>query len=95
MEHYVHIRQEYLVNPSHSSMAQARAVLVTGTPQEFLTESALTHLFNHLLGGVRKVWINRDLGDMPDLYKKRLKACQKLEFAATSLLNMARGTESG
>ena len=95
MEHYIHIRQEYLVSPSHSSMAQARAVLVTGTPQEFLTESALTHLFNHLLGGVRKVWINRDLGDMPDLYKKRLKACQKLELAATSLLNMARGTESG
>ena len=89
MEHYVHVRQEYLVSPSHSSTAQARTVLVTGIPQEFLTESALTRLFNHLPGGVRKVWINRDLGDMPDLCKKRLKACQKLESAVTSLLNMA------
>ena len=89
MAHYVHVRQEYLVSPSHSSTAQARTVLVTGIPQEFLTESALIRLFDHLPGGVCKVWINRDLGDMPDLYKKRLKACQKLESAATSLLNIA------
>jgi hypothetical protein len=86
MAHFVHIRQQYLVSPSHSSTAQARTVMVTGIPQEFLTESALTRLFSHLPGGVRKVWINRDLGDMPKLYNQRLKACQMLEFAATSLL---------
>jgi hypothetical protein len=89
MAHYVHVRQQYLVSPSHSSTAQARTVLVTGIPQEFLTESALTRLFSHLPGGVRKVWINRDLGDMPHLYNQRLKASQMLESAATSLLNMA------
>ena len=89
MGHYVHVRQQYLTNPSHSSTAQARTVLVTGIPQKFLTESALAGLFSHLPGGVRKVWINRDLGDMPELYKQRLKACQKLESAATSLLNKA------
>ncbi|KAN0126356.1 Late exocytosis, associated with Golgi transport domain containing protein [Lactarius tabidus] len=55
----------------------------------FLAESALTRLFDHLPGGVRKVWINRDLGEMPKLYNQRLKACQKLEDAATSLLNAA------
>ena len=89
MRRYVHVRQQYLVSPSHSSTAQARTVLVTGIPPEFLTESALTRLFSHLPGGVRKVWINRDLGDMPELYNQRLKACQKLESAATSLLNKA------
>ena len=89
MGHYVHVRQQYLASPSHSSTAQARTVLVTGIPQKFLTESALTRLFSHLPGGVRKVWINRDLGEMPELYKQRLKACQKLESAATSLLNKA------
>ena len=89
MAHYVHVRQRYLVNPSHSSTAQARTVLVTGIPQEFLTESALTGLFNHLPGGVHKVWINRDLRDIPDLHNKRLKACQMLESAATSLINKA------
>ena len=88
MGHYVHVRQQYLVSPSHSSTAQARTVLVTGIPPN-LTESALIRLFSRLPGGVRKVWINRNLGDMPKLYNQRLKACQKLESAATSLLNKA------
>ena len=89
MAHYVRVRHEYLISPSHSSTAQARTVLVTGIPLEYLTESSLTDLFCHLPGGVHKVWINRDLGDMPDLYKKRLKACRMLESAATSFLNKA------
>ena len=89
MGHYVHVRHEYLTNPFHSSTAQARTVLVTGIPQEYLTESALTSLFSHLPGGVHKVWINRNLGDMPKLYDQRLKACQMLESAATSFLNKA------
>jgi hypothetical protein len=46
-------------------------------------------LFSHLPGGVRKVWVNRDIGDMPDLYNRRLKACNLLESAETSLLNKA------
>ncbi|KAI9458606.1 hypothetical protein BJY52DRAFT_413437 [Lactarius psammicola] len=89
MAHYVRVRQHYLVSPSHSSTAQACSVLVTGIPPKYLSESALTRLFSHLPGGVRKVWINRDLGDMPDLHNQRLKACQMLESAETSLLNMA------
>jgi len=89
MAHYVHVRQRYLVSPAHSSTAQACTVLVTGIPPKYLSESALAHLFGHLPGGVRKVWVNRDLGDMPDLYERRLKACNLLESAETSLLNKA------
>jgi hypothetical protein len=89
MAHYVHVRQRYLVSPCHSSTAKACSVLVTGIPPEFLSEYALTGLFSHLPGGVRKVWINRDLGDMPELYHQRLKACQMLESAATTLLDTA------
>ena len=89
MGHYVLVRQRYLINPSHSSTAQARTVLVTGIPQKFLTESALRRLFSHLPGGVHKVWINRDLGDIPKLYNQRLRACGILESAATSLLHKA------
>ena len=88
MGHYVHVRQQYLISPSHSSTAQARTVLVTGIPPN-LTEFALRRLFRHLPGGVDKVWINRDLGDISKLYNQRSKACQKLESAATSLLNKA------
>jgi hypothetical protein len=89
MAHYVHVRQHYLVSPYHTSTAKACSVLVTGIPPEFLSEYALTRLFSHLPGGVRKVWINRDLGDMPELYHQRLKACQMLESAATTLLDTA------
>jgi hypothetical protein len=89
MAHYVRVRQHYLVSRAHSSTAQACSILVTGIPAKYLSESALTRLFGHLPGGVRKVWVNRDLGDMPELYKRRLKACKKLESAETSLLNKA------
>jgi hypothetical protein len=89
MAHYVRVRQHYLVSRAHSSTAQACTILVTGIPPKYLSESALTRLFSHLPGGVRKVWVNRDLGDMPKLYKHRLKACKKLESAETSLLNKA------
>ena len=89
MAHYVRVRQHYLASSSHSSTAQACTVLVTGIPPKYLSESTLLRLFNHLPGGVRKVWINRDLGDMPDLHNQRLEACQMLESAETSLLNTA------
>ena len=89
MAHYVRVRQHYLVSRAHSSTAQACTILVTGIPPKHLSESSLTRLFSHLPGGVRKVWINRDLGDMPELYDRRLKACQMLESAETSLLNNA------
>ena len=89
MAHYVYVRQRYFISPSHSSTAQARTILVTGIPQNFLKESSLTRLFNYLPGGVRKVWINRDLKDIPDLHNKRLKACKMLESAATSLIHKA------
>jgi hypothetical protein len=89
MSHYVQVRQEYLVSHAHASTAQACTILVTGIPPKYLSEFTLTRLFNHLPGGVREVWINRDLGDMPELYNRRLKACNTLESTATSLLNMA------
>ncbi len=89
MKNYVRVRQDYLVSHAHSA-TQACSILVTGIPPEYLSELSLTRLFDHLQGGVRKVWINRDLKDMPDLYDRRLKACDVLEFAETSLLNIAR-----
>ena len=89
MSNYIRVRQEYLVSPAHSSTAQACSVLVTGIPPKYLSELALTRLFDHLPGGVRQVWINRDLKDMPDLYNRRLQACSVLESGETSLLSTA------
>ena len=89
MNHYIRVRHEFLVSQSHSSTTKACSVLVTGIPPEYLSELSLTRLFGHLPGGVRQVWINRDLKDMPDLYERRLKACDLLESGETSLLNIA------
>ncbi|KAI0064338.1 DUF221-domain-containing protein [Artomyces pyxidatus] len=89
MAHFIRVRQHYLISPSHSSSAQASTILVTGIPTKYLSESALTRLFSHLPGGVRRVWLNRDLGDMPDLYKRRLTAEKKLESAETAYLKIA------
>ena len=89
MNHYVQVRQEYLVSQTHTSSIQACSILITGIPPQYLSELSLTCLFNYLPGGVRQVWINRDLKDMPELYERRVKACDLLESAETSLLNIA------
>ncbi|KZT65313.1 DUF221-domain-containing protein [Daedalea quercina L-15889] len=89
MDHFIHTRQRWLIDPINSSMAQANTVLVTGVPQRYLTEAAITSLFSYLPGGVAKVWLNRDLKEMPDLYDRQVKACKVLESAETSLMNTA------
>ncbi|KAI0918583.1 hypothetical protein AcV5_002534 [Taiwanofungus camphoratus] len=89
MSHFVSVRQRWLMDPVNASSAQANTILVTGVPQRYLTEAALKNVFAYLPGGVRKVWLNRDLKEMPDLYDHRVAACKKLESAETDLVNTA------
>jgi len=89
MSEFIVLRQTHLVDPTHSASAQANTVLVTGVPRKFLDETAIAKLFAHLPGGVKKVWLNRDLKDMPDLYERRLKACDILESAEITLIKTA------
>ncbi|KAI0656899.1 hypothetical protein C8Q70DRAFT_301969 [Cubamyces menziesii] len=89
MKHFVTTRQRWLIEPDNSSSAMASTILITGVPRNYLSESAIRNLFSHLPGGVRKVWLNRDLKEMPDLYERRLNAAKKLESAETTLLNTA------
>ncbi|KAJ3491586.1 hypothetical protein NLI96_g589 [Meripilus lineatus] len=89
MKHFVLTRQFWLMDPRNAACPQANTVLITGVPARFLTEAAITKLFSHLPGGVRKVWLNRDLKDMPEIYDRRLSACNKLESAETSLIGLA------
>ena len=59
MKRFVLIRQRWLLEPENANSAQSNTILITGIPQKYLTEAALTDLFNVLPGGVRKVWLNR------------------------------------
>lgn len=89
MANFINTRQRWLISPEYSKSAQASTVLIRGVPQRYLTERALKKLYDCLPGGVAKVWLNRDLKDMPDLYERRLEACSRLESAETSLMNTA------
>ncbi|KAG8679097.1 hypothetical protein FRC08_017225, partial [Ceratobasidium sp. 394] len=89
MRKFVSTRQRHLVDPIHSRSAQANIVLITGVPRKFLDEAALAQLFQHVPGGVKKVWLNRDLKDLPDVYDRRLAASNKLETAEFKLVAIA------
>lgn len=86
---FVKNRQDFLTSPQHAASAQARTVLITGIPNNLLSERKLTQMYGMFPGGVAKVWINRDLKDMPDLSQDRIKACNKLEGAIASVQKIA------
>jgi hypothetical protein len=89
MRHFIQSRQHYLTSESHAASTQSRTLLITGIPSFYLTERQLFSVFSYLPGGVEKVWINRDLKDLPDVFKARQKAISKLESAETNLLATA------
>jgi len=89
MRGFVIKRQQFLIDPIHSASAQANTVLITGVPRKYLDEKEIARLFSHVPGGVKKVWLNRDLKDLPDLYERRLKASDQLEGAEIALLKSA------
>ncbi|KAG6888105.1 hypothetical protein C0995_010670 [Termitomyces sp. Mi166 len=89
MKAFVLKRQQFLVSPAHAKTTQANTLLVTGIPAKYLSTEALYNTFNDLPGGVKKVWINRNLKELPDIYDRRLAACNKLESAETTLLKTA------
>ncbi|KAJ8482889.1 hypothetical protein ONZ45_g14798 [Pleurotus djamor] len=89
MKYFIVTRQKHLIDASHAASVQANTILVTGIPSRFLTVDAITKIFAHLPGGVKKIWINRDLKELPDIYNRRLKTLNKLESAETELLKTA------
>lgn len=94
MRHFITVRQRHLIDPAHANSAQAKTMLVTGVPPRYLQPTALKRMFSVMPGGVRRVWVNRDMKDIPDLWDERLAAINKLESAETSLLNTATKLET-
>jgi hypothetical protein len=89
MKHFLITRQQHLTEKKHSESVQAKTILVTGIPKRYLTQTALRALFQDLPGGVNKIWINRDLRELPDIYDRRRDACNKLEKAEVTLMRTA------
>ena len=89
MAHFIIKRQQHLINPVHSKSVQANTLLVTGVPSKYLTREVLLKLFGELPGGVNRIFLNRNLKELPDIYDRRMVACNKLEAAETKLLAIA------
>ncbi|GMK56864.1 hypothetical protein CspeluHIS016_0307040 [Cutaneotrichosporon spelunceum] len=89
MKVWLKTRQEWLVSPKHSRTAQASTVLITSIPPDYMDEDALTNLYSYLPGGVYRVWLQRDLRDMPKVWQQRINACHALEDAQVALIRTA------
>ncbi|KAE8227813.1 hypothetical protein CF326_g7277 [Tilletia indica] len=89
MQEFIVRRQEFLTSEKTKDSHQSRTILVTGIPNELLSERKIAQLYSHLPGGVVKVWLNRNVKDMPDLVEERQKWCNKLEAAETSVIKTA------
>ena len=90
MKVYIKVRQDYLTRAEHRLRASATTVLVNTIPQKWLSEEALRGLFDVFPGGVRNVWLNRDLSQLLDKVNRRDKVHKKLESAETDLIRQAK-----
>lgn len=90
MDHWLVIRQKHLISPAHSKMPQANTVLVTGIPKVYMDEEKLAQLYSRLPGGVKRIWLVRDLKEMPGLWERRSTAAAKLESAQVQLIRLAK-----
>jgi calcium permeable stress-gated cation channel len=87
---YIKVRQDYLTSAEHRLRASATTVLVNEIPGKWLSEEALRGLFDVFPGGVRNVWLNRDLSELLDKVSLREKIHRKLEQAETDLIKAAK-----
>ncbi|KFA50706.1 hypothetical protein S40293_07836 [Stachybotrys chartarum IBT 40293] len=87
---YIKVRQDYLTSAEHRLRASATTVLVNSIPAKWLSEEALLGLFDVFPGGVRNVWLNRDLTKLLDKITQRDRVHSMLEAAETELIKAAK-----
>ncbi|KAI0387705.1 DUF221-domain-containing protein [Hypomontagnella monticulosa] len=87
---YIKIRQDWLTTAEHRLRASATTVLVSGIPDKWLSEEALRGLFDVFPGGLRNVWLTRDLTHLLEKISKRDQIHKQLEEAQTELIRMAK-----
>ena len=89
MKHFVRVRQQFLLSPQYASSVQARTMLVTGVPNEMLSETKLSQHYGNVPEGVQRVFVNRNLKDLPKMCENRDKLVKKMEGAVTKLIKAA------
>lgn len=87
---YIKVRQDYLTSAEHRLRASATTVLVNSIPSKWMSEEALRGLFDVFPGGIRNVWLNRDMQELLDKVHEREKVHAKLESAETDLIKLTK-----
>ncbi|WFD18175.1 hypothetical protein MCAP1_000383 [Malassezia caprae] len=89
MTKFMELRKEFLTSPEHRNTNQAKTFLVTGVPNEMLSETRMKEVYADVPDGVKKVWINRNLKELPKMIEERDKNVNKLEGAVSKLIKTA------
>lgn len=87
---YIKVRQDYLTSAEHRLRASATTVLLNSVPKKWLSEEALRGLLDVFPGGVRNVWLNRDMTKLLDKVNLREQIHTTLENAETELIKAAK-----
>ncbi|OAX78765.1 hypothetical protein ACJ72_06924 [Emergomyces africanus] len=74
----------------HRLRASATTVLVTAIPPKWLSVEALDRLFDVFPGGVRNIWINRNMDELSEKVKLRNRLAIMLESAETELVKKCK-----
>ncbi|KKA29632.1 hypothetical protein TD95_000671 [Thielaviopsis punctulata] len=90
MRVYIKVRQDYLTSAEHRLRASATTILVNSIPEKWLSEEALRGLFDVFPGGIRNIWLNRDLTVLLNKVHEREKINTMLEEAETELIRLAK-----
>ncbi|KAI9357167.1 hypothetical protein BD770DRAFT_420176 [Pilaira anomala] len=83
---YVNLRRRYLLSPEYADSVAARTIYVPSIPPNINNAQTLERIFSKFPGGVRRVWLNRQLDDLPELVQDRQKAALSLESSITKAI---------
>lgn len=86
MKAFVVKRQLLLRSPAYESRASAATILITGIPKSYMSENILFRIFDQFPGGVKRIWMNRNLEDLPDKAEQRMKLVETLETVECKLI---------
>ena len=94
MEDFVEKRQLLLKSPVYQSSADAKTILVTAIPKAYMSHDILFRIFNQFPHGVKYIWLNRNLKDLPDKADMRTKIMEELETVECKLIKSALKDEA-
>ncbi|KAG2200841.1 hypothetical protein INT47_001372 [Mucor saturninus] len=83
---YIVLRRKFLLSPDYADTVAARTIYVPSIPANINNVEDLEKIFNRFPGGIRRIWLNRQLHDLPELVEKREKAALSLESTVTKAI---------